>query len=365
MKGLYFVFTLITSISFGQIPSGYYDLATGTEYILKTQLYNIINGHTDNGYSGLYVTYTTSDIDSYFEDNGTVLDMYSEKVDVDGNNVIDSYEYTYAIESPDDRDPGSGGTSEGEYYNREHIVPQGIFNSNSPMRNDAHFVVPSDKFVNSQRGNFPFGVVDSPNWTSSNGSKRGNNLNSGYSAGYSGTVFEPINEFKGDIARMFFYFVTRYENVVSGYSYTMFDGSSDHAFDDTFLNILYQWHIDDPVSAREVDRNNAIYTRQGNRNPFIDHPEYFLSIWNASLSASDFNSNSISMYPNPVKSNTVHFSTTQDLDVIIYDVLGKQILTQKITSSKNTVNVSDLNKGLYLVRLISEQGEITKKLIKQ
>jgi len=360
MKNIHLLFLLFTSLGFSQIPAGYYDTATGTEYTLKTQLYNIINGHTDNGYSGLYVTYTSSDRDIYFENNGTILDMYSEKP-----SGIDSYEYTYEIENPDDRDPGSGGAVEGQYYNREHIVPQGIFNSASPMGNDAHFVVPSDKFVNAQRGNFPFGVVDSPNWTSTNGSKRGNNLNSGYSAGYSGTVFEPINEFKGDIARMYFYFATRYENVISGYSYTMFDGSSDHAFEDTFLNILYQWHTDDPVSQREIDRNNAIYVRQNNRNPYIDHPEYVLSIWNTTLSTSDFNRNSISMYPNPVKTNTVHFKTTKDLEVIVYDVLGKQILTQKITSSKNTVNVANLNKGIYIVRLISEYGEVTKKLIKQ
>ena len=137
------------------------------------------------------------------------------------------------------------------------------------MKSDAHFVVPSDKYVNAQRGNNPFGVVENATLTTTNGSKKGNNLDSGYSAGYTNTVFEPIDEFKGDIARMYFYFVTRYEDNLTSYSYDMFDGSSNKSFDDTFLNILYTWHLQDPVSSREIDRNNAIYTRQNNRNPFI------------------------------------------------------------------------------------------------
>ncbi|MDU8886463.1 endonuclease [Yeosuana sp. MJ-SS3] len=376
MKHIYFLFLLTSFLSFAQ-PTGYYDWANGRNgYPLKTALKEIIDANNDglsteylsvdNGYGGLYITYETSDRDNYFEDNGTVLDMYSERVDSDGNNLADNYEYTYEIENPDDRDSGSGGTSEGEYYNREHVIPQSVFDSDDPMRNDAHFVIPSDKFVNAQRGNFPFGVVDSPDWTSTNGSKRGNNLNSGYSAGYTNTVFEPIDEFKGDIARMFFYFVTRYEDDITGFNtYDMFDGSSDKVFNQTFLNILYQWHLDDPVSIREQDRNNAIFARQNNRNPFIDHPEYVQQIWSASLSTeNNYNSISVSMYPNPVKNN-LHFSTTQDLDLIIYDVLGKKVLIEKVSSDQNSVDVSSFNKGIYLVRLISENGQVTKKLIKQ
>ena len=298
MKHYYsLIFLLFTVLSFSQVPTGYYDSAAGSGYTLKTQLKQIIDNtndgltteylSVDNGYGGLYTTYSTSDTDSYYENNGTVLDMYSEMVDEDGNNLLDNYEYTYEVEDPDDRDPGSGGTSEGEYYNREHLIPQSVFDSNYPMRSDAHFVVPSDKYVNSQRGSYPFGVVDTPNWTSTNGSKRGNNLDSDYSAGYTETVFEPIDEFKGDIARMFFYFAARYEDDVASWSYEMFNGTSDQVFDLTFFNILHQWHLDDPVSTRETYRNDAIFVRQNNRNPFIDHPEYIASIWNSVLSTNE------------------------------------------------------------------------------
>uniref|UniRef100_UPI0035651F11 endonuclease n=1 Tax=Lutibacter sp. TaxID=1925666 RepID=UPI0035651F11 len=89
------------------------------------------------------------------------------------------------------------------------------------------------------------------------------------------------DEFKGDIARMYFYFATRYENVITtwGVSYDMFNGTTDQVFAEPFLTVLMTWHTNDPVSTHEIDRNNAIYARQGNRNPFIDHPEYVAQIW--------------------------------------------------------------------------------------
>jgi endonuclease I len=71
---------------------------------------------------------------------------------------------------------------------------------------------------------------------------------------------------------MYFYFATRYENTVAGYPFAMFNGSNQ-VFD-RILNLLLSWHTNDPVSAREIERNNAIYARQGNRNPFIDNPSY-------------------------------------------------------------------------------------------
>jgi endonuclease I/chitodextrinase len=259
--------------TFAQIPTGYYDSATGTGYALKTQLHNIITNHTDLDYSGLWITYETSDRDIYFENNNTILDMYSENP-----SGSDPYEYNYGS--------NQCGTyaNEGDCYNREHIIPQSVFNELSPMRNDAHFVVPTDGKVNGLRSNFPHGVVGTASTTSLNGSKLGSASNTGYAAGYTGTVFEPIDEFKGDVARMYFYFATRYENSITswGVAYPMFNGTTNQVFTDTFLNILLQWHNQDPVSQKEIDRNNAIYIRQNNRNPFIDFPQYANQIWSNS-----------------------------------------------------------------------------------
>lgn len=265
-KKLLFLALLFSIFSFAQIPTGYYNTATGTGYTLKTQLYNIIKGHTDNGYAGLYTTYLTSDIDNFYENDATILDMYSENP-----SGTDPYNYS------------SGSTQrcgnysvEGDCYNREHIIPQSVFGSSAPMVSDAHFITPTDGKVNGQRSNYPHGTVATATWTSLNGSK----LGSSSVSGYTGTVFEPINEFKGDIARMYFYFATRYENTVAGYSYAMFNGTSNQVFTTAFLNMLLTWSAQDPVSAREIARNNAIYARQNNRNPYIDHPEYVQAIWN-------------------------------------------------------------------------------------
>ena len=112
MKHFYIIFFIIFTLNLSAQPTGYYATATGTDYVLKTQLKKIIDDvndglaneylAVDNGYGGLYTTYKSSDIDIYYENNGTVLDMYSENP-----AGPDAYEYTYAIETPDDRDSGS------------------------------------------------------------------------------------------------------------------------------------------------------------------------------------------------------------------------------------------------------------------
>jgi endonuclease I len=379
MKHIYFIITLLVStIAFGQIPAGYYDSATGSGFTLKTQLKEIIDNNNDGlsteffsqdlGYGALYDTFQNSDVDLYFENNGTLLDMYSERViqneDNTSTNLPDSYEYTYGV----NQDDGTMGTAEGQRYNREHTIPQSAFNSGSPMRNDAHFVIPSDKYVNAQRGNLPYGVVNTSiqNDEYSNGTLRGENTNSGVAAGYTGDVFEPIDEFKGDIARMYFFFVTRYQDQMTNFNYVMFDGSTTQAIDQPFLDILYDWHINDPVSQREIDRNNAIFVEQNNRNPFIDNPQYVFDIWQSTLSVDDIATlDMIKMYPNPANGDEVTIASNQDLTAEVYDILGKKVTIQNITSNQNTLNISGFSKGVYLVRLKSSKGITTKKLIKQ
>jgi len=250
-----------------QIPAGYYDSAQGlTGYQLKTALKDIIDNHTAYSYDDLYDIYETTDTDYYYENDGSVLDMYSENP-----SGQDPYNFQHHQATCGQY------TGEGDCYNREHIIPQSIFNSASPMKSDAHFVVPTDGYVNNRRSSYPFGDVAGATWTSMNGSKLGSCADSGYS----GTVFEPIDEFKGDIARMILYVAVRYEDQIASWNSTaMFDGSSDHVFTDWFLQVLISWHTQDPVSQREIDRNNAVYAYQNNRNPFIDHPEWVNEIWN-------------------------------------------------------------------------------------
>ena len=326
MKKIYSVLLLLfVTAGIAQIPSNYYTTATGTGFTLKTQLYNIIKGHTDNGYAGLYTTYQTSDRDYYFENDGTILDMYSEKP-----TGTDPYSYsagttqrcgTYSVE--------------GDCYNREHIIPQSTFNSAAPMVSDAHFITPTDGKVNGQRSNYPHGPVTSATWTSLNGSKLGASTTSGYS----GPIFEPINEFKGDIARMYFYFATRYENTVAGYSYAMFNGTSNQVFTTAFLNLLITWHNQDPVSSREIARNNAIYTSQNNRNPYIDHPEYVQKIWNPTADAQAPTSPA-NLVSSAKTTTTISLSWTGSTDntaVTGYNVYMDNVLKTTVTGLTTTI----------------------------
>ncbi|WP_456313088.1 endonuclease [Pseudomonas shirazensis] len=332
MKKIYsYLLLLFFTVSFAQIPSGYYNTATGTGYTLKTQLYNIIKGHTNNGYAGLYTTYLTSDVDNFYENDGTILDMYSENP-----SGTDPYNYSTATTQR------CGNYSvEGDCYNREHIIPQSVFNEASPMVADAHFITPTDGKVNGMRSNYPHGTVSSATYTSQNGSK----LGSSSVSGYSGTVFEPVNAFKGDIARMYFYFATRYENTVAGYSYPMFDGSSNKVFTAAFLSVLLAWNAQDPVSAREIARNNAIYARQNNRNPYIDHPEYVNQIWGGTPPSGDTQAptapTSLASTTKTSTSITLAWNASSDnVAVTGYDVYANSVF--KTTVSGLTATITGL-----------------------
>ncbi len=267
------IFILLISINtLSQIPDNYYQTAEGKAgYELKTALYNIIKGHTDIGYKGLWSAYPKTDIRS----NGKVWDIYS---DVPGS--IPAYFYTFIT------DQCGSYKDEGDCYNREHSFPKSWFNDSSPMYSDIFHIYPTDGKVNGMRGNYPYGETTSATWTSSNGCR----LGSCTFNGYTGVIFEPIDEYKGDLARSYFYMATRYENIIASWhnnsdnADAVLDGTSDHVFETWQLNLLLKWHTEDPVSIKEINRNDSIYyLYQHNRNPFIDHPEYANAIWGNSV----------------------------------------------------------------------------------
>ncbi|MCI9844628.1 endonuclease [Flavobacterium pectinovorum] len=329
MKKFYILFfTLYTIFCSAQAPANYYSTATGTGYTLKTQLYNIIKDHTDNGYAGLYITYQTSDIDNFYENDGSILDMYSENP-----NGNDPYNYSAGATQ---RCGSAGYSNEGDCYNREHIIPQSVFDEKAPMVSDAHFITPTDGKVNGMRSNYPHSVVVQASEKSLNESRLGVST----TAGYSGLVFEPIDEFKGDIARMYFYFATRYENTVSGYSYPMFNGTSNKVFTSAFLSQLIAWHNQDPVSAREIARNNAIYARQNNRNPYIDHPEYVAAVWtteadDTTVPTAPSNLTVVSSTSNSV--NLTWSAATDNVAVTGYAVYVNSVFKQNDTGLSTTI----------------------------
>ena len=240
-------------------PSGYYQginwNATGAT--LKTALYSVISKNTKNiGYDGLYTAYEKTDL----KDNGYIWDMYSNENFNPKTDRAGNYK------------------AEGDCYNREHTIPQSSWKSTggaSSMKSDIFHVIPTDGYVNNRRSSYPHGNVLNATYTSKNGSK----LGTGNNNGYSGTVFEVIDEYKGDFARAYFYFVTRYQNFIPSVNYAAFAKNTYPSLSNWALKTYLEWNDLDPVSEKERKRNDAAYTFQNNRNPFIDHPEAVDKIW--------------------------------------------------------------------------------------
>lgn len=231
---------------------------------LKTSMCEIIYNRTEKSYDYLWTAFQTTDVRS----DGKIWDMYSN---------ITNYEPVTS---------GSTYQVEGNCYNREHSWPQSWFNSATPMYTDLHHIYPTDGFVNGKRSNYPFGETSNPTYTSANNFSK---LGPCSYSGYTGTVFEPADEYKGDFARTYFYMVTCYEEKLAdwyndnadGVRATI-DGSTYPAFQTWQLNMLMEWAKNDPVSEKETNRNNAVYAIQNNRNPFIDYPgleEYVWGTW--------------------------------------------------------------------------------------
>jgi endonuclease I len=255
-------------------------------------------------------------------------------------------------------------SSENECYNHEHTWPSTFFNDATPMRTDLFHVMPTDGYVNNKRSNYPYGKVNSSNWTSQNGSKLGST--STY-AGYGDKAFEPIDSFKGDVARNFFYMSTRYENEDGGWgNWTMANGAN---LTTDAITLLLAWHHLDPVSQKEIDRNNAVYAIQGNRNPFIDYPIFADCIWGVSDCAGvGITQNDVQqefdVYPNP-STNTIYIQcksiTPSRIEVI--NIFGEKIINQDYTSHQ--INITDLAAGNYCIIIQTEQGLVKKLFVKK
>ncbi len=274
----------------GQPPAEYYNNTTGLSgEALKTALFDIINDHVVVSESSIWVHFQSTDSKT----NGKVWDIYS-----DVPSGTSPYEYDFFT------DQCGTYTQEGDCYNREHSFPKSYFNDSPPMNSDLFHIFPTDGYVNAMRSNYPLGETDSPSFTSLNGSKRGTSTLSGYQ----GVVFEPIDEYKGDLARSHFYMATRYEDLISNWynnssgANAILDGTTYPAFENWVVDMLINWHLSDPVSEKEINRNNAIYAIQGNRNPYVDHPEFVLAVWGTEL------------LPEPISYPTAFSASTIKLD---------------------------------------------------
>ena len=324
-----FLLTTVNICAQGPNDSGtYYQAADGKKgAALKSALCGVIynrdeGGSLNDAYKALWTHFQTTDK----KENGKVWDMYSNK-----------REMTFV----EDQDKGSGGTTEGEYYNREHSFPNSWFGGKvMPMYTDLHHMYPTDKLVNNKRGNNPFGETNGESYKSANDFSK---LGKCTYPGYSGIVFEPNDEYKGDFARTYFYMVTCYEEKLADWynsnaeSRATIDGTSYPGFCQWQLEMLMKWAKQDPVSEKEINRNNAVYAIQQNRNPFIDYPELERFVWG------DLKDVAFS-YDNYTTSVNLLVREIEDNGLTIYTLDGKQ--------------TDRLQKGINIVRL--KNGTIKK-----
>ncbi len=274
---------LVLSVAQAQIPAGYYDSAyiAGTPRTcadLKTILFRTITRDTAN------IPYNSQN-NALFDTRAAVNKIDIHRNDANTANIIwDMYTdnptgpelYTF---TPITNQCGNY-SAVGDCYNREHSFPVAWFGDVQPMRTDMHHIFGTDGYTNGKHDNYPYGEVGFADWQSPAGAK----LGTCSFGGYTGKVFEPIDEYKGDFARAMFYMVTAYEDFMPSWQSNssadaVLNGTTWPSLDNWAIQQWYKWHIQDPVSQKEIDRNDSIYTFQHNRNPYIDHPEFVALVW--------------------------------------------------------------------------------------
>ena len=336
------IFTAICGSIFSllaDMPRDYYPNSlegkNGAE--LKTDLHNLLKNHTrlpygSRDYNQIACTWTVfkkSDV----RPNGKVWDMYS-------NN---SYNFSN----------GAGAT---KGMNIEHSVPKSWWGdaydeTATPLTRfkydgsyDLHHLTPSDAAANTAKSNYPLGEVDSPLFD--NGVTK---VGTGQANGRATNLFEPADEYKGDFARMYLYFVTCYQDYSwKSSALSMFAQNSYPTLNAYGQSLLLKWHRQDPVSQKEIDRNNAVYSFQGNRNPFIDYPNMVEYIWGDStnyefsFSGQSTSAPSISISNDKIEFGYIGTETSKDKEIYIK---GKN-LTTDITAKLLNNDSGDFSLGM-------------------
>jgi len=316
-----------STTTLNSVLTGYYNGITGTGATLKTNLHNLLRTThlTQFSYDALWTQLRYTDEDSTNTNN--IIQIYT------GWSIPKSY--------------SGSGTSQ---WNREHTWSKshGNFGDSPIAGTDLHHLRPCDVTVNSAKGNKDFDNGGTP-YTDA----------SPYT-GYSGVTgcntdtdsWEPRSVEKGDIARMILYMAIRYEGTDTSYNLEMQDTTPTTGPFYGKLSTLLQWHVQDPPDSWERRRNNRIHERQGNRNPFVDHPEFVNMLWAPTTTAATI-TDSVSFIANwtaavNAQSYVLDVSTSSQFNSF---VPGYQNLNVGNTNSR-TVTVPASNM-LYYYRLRS------------
>jgi len=240
-----------------EIPAGYYDAADGKSGAeLKTAVHRIVQNFINLDFDGFSALHWG---DNYFKSSdwhpdGYYWDMYSD---------IQRNEYDSGL------------------FDREHCMPRSWWGTSvdyGRANGDLNNLFPAESAANGRKSNLPLGQTTNPTWTN-NVVKVGPNS---FSSAYTGNVFEPADEYKGDFARTYLYMVTSYEDYNIRWKddgMSMLNNETYPVFKDWAISLLLNWCRQDPVSQKEINRNDSVFKLQQNRNPFIDIPDLVEYIW--------------------------------------------------------------------------------------
>ena len=319
----------------GGVPSGYYDAANGlTGTSLQAALHEIINGHTK-------FPYTSSNTDVWD------LVKITDEDPSNSSNVILLYTGRSQAKSENSGESSASGSNR---WNREHVWSKshGFPNESDTAYTDLHHLRPADESVNSSRGTKDF----------DNG---GSAHSEATDCNYDSDSWEPRDAVKGDVARMMFYMEVRYDPGAhsdgTNYDLELVDYTGTSTSSDNFgkLSTLITWHSNDPVDAFESDRNDSIYAYQGNRNPFIDYPEFVNAIWGttpsspSNLSTASLNENSLTLSWTDNANNETEYRVYQD-----------ESLISTLAADANTLTIYGLSKSTkykFWVKSYNSDGE--------
>ncbi len=235
------------------VPTGYYSSLNGKKsQALKDAVHELAMKHTVLTYNSLWTYFRQTDC--YPENTSRVWDMYSNT--------------PYYFSST------AGWSTSG--MNREHSLPKSWWGGTVvPAYTDLNHLYPADAEANTEKNNYPLGEVSTV--TFDNGVSKVGRPTTGQGGGAS-IVFEPADEYKGDFARTYFYMASCYQDYTWKYTYMM-SNASWLSLNQWSIDLLLKWARQDPVSDKEIARNDAVYRAQNNRNPFIDNPNLMEYIW--------------------------------------------------------------------------------------
>lgn len=347
------------SIGYSQDSAYYYTAFNSSGDSLKGLLHDIIKNHTEFPYS------------SSSTDTWDIL-KETDRDPNNSNNVILIYS-NRSVDGPQEFNNGNG-------WNREHVWPRsrGDFGTGMGVGTDVHHLRPCDIEVNATRENRNFDncmncqdVIDG-------------GFNTGSKTDANQYTFQPPDNVKGDIARMIFYMAVRYEGDNGELDLELTNTLQTNTQKDpvhAVLNTLLEWNREDSVDSFEQNRNQVIYSYQGNKNPFIDYPELAEYLWGDSLGLiwmappdtvqdtvnvglNEQLNTSIRIYPNPNSGDIVQIKSQEKLiSVIIYDQLGRVMDIYHPDLKTIKINTSNYHEGIYLVSIITDTRRSFKRLI--